>query len=134
MVAEYESLQASAASPNPEALASLPEKLTRVATRFSLRALEMVDFHHMDEELDKGNLDSKFIGPVKRSVALASPEFFPLALKPLASALKEHLSALEAALVRKDLEASKAQSHGAHEKYHELHHEVSHWLDSSGHQ
>ena len=127
-VAEVESAHAVAESHSPEAMSKFPELLTRISARFAMRVLEMVDFHHMDEDLSQGRLDPKFAGPIKRSVAMASPELFPQPLKPLASSLKEHLSALETALVHNDLESAKAQSHEAHEKYHELQHEISEWL------
>ncbi len=112
-------------------IAGLSEQLTRVSTRFALRVLELVDFHRMDEELAQGKLDPKFVGPVRRSVPMASPELFPQPLKPRASSLKDSLSALEAALVRNDVVSAKAHSHEAHEKYHELQHEAGNWLQAS---
>ena len=127
-VAEVEAALAVAKSPSPEAMSKFPELLTRISARFAMRVLEMVDFHHMDEDLGQGRLDPKLVGPIKRSVAMASPELFPEVLKPLASSLREHMSALETALVSNDLETARAQSHEAHEKYHELQHEISEWL------
>lgn len=62
---------------------------------------------------------------------MSSPELFPDQLKPLASTLKTCLSDFEAALVRSDLETAKTLSHEAHEKYHELQHELADWLVSA---
>lgn len=62
---------------------------------------------------------------------MSSPELFPDRLKPLASSLKTCLTDFEAALVRSDLDAAKALSHEAHEKYHELQHVLADWLVSA---
>ncbi len=84
----------------------------------------------MDEELGKGELHARFVGQVRMSIPMASPGLFPQALRPLAASLKEHLSALEAALVHSNLESAKVESHEAHEKFHELQHEVKEWLST----
>ena len=129
-VAEVLSAHAIVKRASTEAMAKLPRVLTRISARFAIRVLDLVDFHRMDEELAQGRLDPRYVGPVRRSIAMASPELFPEALKSHASSLKGHLSALESALVHNDLESARTQSHEAHEIYHELQHEVSEWLES----
>lgn len=108
------------------------ETLSRITAILALKVLDMVDFHHMDEDLEAGKADPKFVGPIKRSVAMASPGLFPEALRPLASSLKAEMLDLEAALVRNDLELAKAKSHEAHERYHQLQHGLAEWLGSGG--
>lgn len=124
--AEVRAAHAAVARSDPPAKVS--EMLTRVTAAFAMRVLELVDFHHIDEEIGANKLDPRFVGPVRRSVPIASPALFPQALRPLVSSLREHLSALEAALVRSNVESAKAESHEAHERFHELQREVNEWL------
>ncbi|MDV3277165.1 MAG: hypothetical protein LYZ69_01700 [Nitrososphaerales archaeon] len=112
------------------ALAKLESAVTRVTTRFAVRVLDTVDFHHLDEDLSEGRLDPRFVPIVKKSVEMADPVFFPAALKELATKLKTSLLKLEAALVNRDLGSSSSASHEAHELYHQLQHEVEEWLRS----
>jgi len=110
-------------------LSSLANSLSRISAGLAMRALGYVDFHHMDENLADGKLDPRFVPVGRRSINLASPELFPASTKTLASALKKHLTKLEEALLRSDLEAAKLESHEAHETYHELQTKVAEWLD-----
>ena len=111
-----------------ENLSRMGTSLSRISALFSMRALEFVSFHEMDDEFNEGRLDPRYLPSVRRSVELTSPELFPAGLRGLASTLQGHLSNLEAALMQNDLENARSESQLAHESYHTLQRGVSEWL------
>lgn len=81
-------------------------------------------FHHIAEEIGKGNMDEGFLRNVKKAKSIVDSIEWPKSAEEAVSIFAKDLDSMEKALVAGDLEEAKESSEAAHESQHDFAHEL----------
>jgi len=109
-------------------LSRLEFSFQRVSIRFVIHILDSANFHGMDEEISKGNLNERFVPILRSSIEGLNSVEWPESLQGDAKSLLDDLKGLEAAVISKRGVEATLLGHKVHEAEHKFHEDVHEWL------
>lgn len=111
-----------------EHLNILEKSFQKIVVSFVIHILDSANFHAMDEEITKGNLDPRFVPILMYSTDALNAVEWPESLQGDAKSLLEDLKGLEAAVISKRGVEATLLGHKVHEAEHKFHEDVHEWL------
>ncbi len=112
-------------------LSKVEKSFQNVILRFIIQILDSANFHEMDEEISKGNLDPRFVPIVRNAIDALDLAAWPESLQKDATSLREDFTGLQAALINKKGVEATLLSHKVHEAEHKFHEQSHEWLSHS---